>query len=47
MLLYISVPIYSIRRNEDLEKNLRDGALVKISIDRHGNAKVKEFVENK
>lgn len=32
---------------KDLEKNLRDGALVKISIDRHGNAKIKEFVENK
>ena len=32
---------------KDLEKNLRDGALVKISIDRQGNAKVKEFIENK
>lgn len=32
---------------KDLEKNLRDGALVKISIDRHGNAKVKEFVGNR
>ena len=29
---------------KDLEKNLRDGALVKVSIDRHGNAKVKGFV---
>lgn len=30
---------------KNLEKNLRDGALVEISIDRHGNAKVKGFAD--
>lgn len=30
---------------KDLEKNLRDGTLVKISIDKYGNAKVKEFTD--
>ena len=29
---------------KDLEKNLRNGALVKVSIDRYGNAKIMEIV---
>ena len=29
---------------KDLEKKLRNGTLIKISIDRHGNAKVTEFI---
>lgn len=31
----------------ELERNLRKGTLVKVSVDKNGNAKIKGFVENK
>lgn len=35
------------RTGMDLERNLRNGALVEISVDKYGNAKVKGFVDKK
>lgn len=32
------------KTGKDIEKNLRNGTLVKVSIDRNGNAKIKELV---